>query len=142
MSKPSYKNYFTLLLQISAGLLLTGSVYAQVNHTPDQQPGYGSAASPLMIAQQTDNSASQPAAGNDKSSDEMANTAREAYQDEDGKPVESWFGCPPAKVEGESGGEEITTVAANTKDGDVDKSEPANEDCDPDAPQNDSPQKD
>ena len=60
--------------------------------------------------------------------DPQAKTAVEAYEQEDAGPVENWFGCPPTE----------------TSDGDAQHNENAEkteEHCDPDHPQNDSPQK-
>jgi hypothetical protein len=119
-----------LLSKIGAGLLLSTAVYAHVTVTPFGAVDHSAMTPPLLIAQQS--------TGSEQSSQEKAETARAAYKDEDSKPVENWFGCPPAK-ESKDDSTAVTTAAADS--GDVDKSEPADENCDPDAPQNDSPQK-
>ena len=64
----------------------------------------------------------------DQATDEKAEIAVEAFEQEDAGPIEDWFGCPPVEKD----------------DGDAEKNETnetIDENCDPDNPINHSPQK-
>lgn len=93
----------------------------------------------MRIAQQ-DNTEEKPI-----SSDEKAETAREAYKEEDAKPVENWFGCPPtdkADADSENQDEDSATVTVAKADTATDQEQSAAEpSCDPEAPENQQPQK-
>lgn len=98
--------------------------------------------STLFIAQQSndtgDADSQMSASKKEKSNDHMAETAREAYDGEDGKPVENWFGCPPS--EEHEMDDSVATMAADS--GAVYRDEAVSKNCDSDAVKNESPQKD